>query len=348
MPGKRFPDQPLLKDLSPDHARLCLALERFCHQEIGLDLSGRSLILGVSGGTDSVALTAILSALSRKLDLRLIVAHLDHGLRPTSEEDGRFVARMALSWGFAFHGERVDVAELARERGQGVEEAGREARLAFLEHVRAERGADLICLGHTLNDLAEDQLMRLTRGVAWPGLGGMRAHDPARKLLRPLLLTPKAELATFLADLDIPHIEDETNTDPTYTRNRVRARLLPQFLDENPNYLAAVAELWRTARLDEAHFASALAELPDVAPDGTLPRAALLPLSPALRLRAYKHGLDGLGPGQVLAASLRALDEAVMGEHFPKEFQFPGHKTVLVRGEALTFSRHAPDCGCRH
>jgi tRNA(Ile)-lysidine synthase len=135
----------------------------------------------------------------------------------------------------------VDIKALAADSGLGLEETGRKVRYSFLERIRQTQNADWIVTGHHLGDLAEDILLRLIRGTAWPGLGGMKAKTDNR-ILRPLLLVDKRDLLRLLQSLHIDWQEDESNQDTSFRRNRIRKEIIPVLLEENPaleiyNYL---------------------------------------------------------------------------------------------------------------
>ncbi|MGE4553864.1 MAG: tRNA lysidine(34) synthetase TilS, partial [Desulfovibrionaceae bacterium] len=155
-----------LQELPPHWAHFCLGLERFAAWRLGRDFRHLSLVVGFSAGADSSALLQALVCLADRGDLRLTAVHLDHGLRPESADDAAFAARACAELGVELAAERVDVAEIARRDGLGLEDAGRRERYALFERVRAARGADLVCTAHQLNDLAEDVLLRLARGTA--------------------------------------------------------------------------------------------------------------------------------------------------------------------------------------
>ncbi|MFV0349792.1 MAG: tRNA lysidine(34) synthetase TilS [Halodesulfovibrio sp.] len=246
-----------LRDLTPAQARLCLQVEQFIREGMGLSteaLTGAGLLVACSGGCDSTALLIVLRCLQERLGCRLAVAHLDHRLRPESSDEAAIVQQRCSAMGIPCKLGSEDVAALAQEAGTGIEEAARNARYAFLEKARAELGCDYIATAHHLNDLAEDMLMRLMRGTGWPALGGMEATCTARRLIRPLLVTERNKLEAFLEESGIAWCEDSSNSDPAYLRNRVRAEFLPLFMRENPAFLSSVAGLWRLARTDAEHW----------------------------------------------------------------------------------------------
>lgn len=332
-----------LQDLPPRWARFCLGVERFSRQIFGQSFAQSTCIVGLSGGADSTALLAIASLLCNRSGGALVATHLDHCLRAESEQDALFVKALCEKLDIPFIQERCDVADKARSEGCGLEEAGRNARYELLEHVRRDHKADLILLAHQLNDLAEDQLMRLMRGSGWPALGGMPAHDPERRLLRPLLLTPKVMLEDFLTSLGQQWREDATNSQPCATRNRVRLDVLPALLRENPAYLDAAARLWRQARQEQHHWDSernaAMLPLPRPEPGlpWLLPRNTLETSSAPLRLRLYKSALDTLGPGQVLNNTLFRLDELWLAGATGKSLRFPGDKEARIAKAGIAF-----------
>ena len=321
--------------------RLCLGVASFVTGPCGHEPAGATWIVACSGGPDSVALLAMAAILRERLGLAgLLAAHLDHGLRPESGAEAQAVGALCRKLGLDCLSDRVDVAALARQRRLGVEDAGRQARQAFFADSLAGRDNAWVLTGHQLNDLAEDQLMRLARGAGWPALGGMAALDPARRLLRPLLLTPRRAITDFTAALGLPTMDDPSNADPAYLRNRVRHGLLPLVLAENPRALDAAARLWRQARLDAAYFDEILpAPVPDEGGAVRLSRARLSGLHPTLRTRLYARALDALGPGQALADGLAALEAAYARRDTGRVFQFPGGKTIRVSRTELVFCR---------
>lgn len=340
-----------LQDLPRKAARFCLGIGRFAARELGCDFPALRCLVACSGGADSTALLRIAHLLCQSRGGSVIAAHLDHRLRPESPDDALFVAQLCASLGIPLYVERQDIAALAQASGMGLEEAGRVARYAFLERIRQLTGAGIILVAHQLNDLAEDQLMRLMRGTGWPALGGMEGSDPARNLLRPLLLSPRADLEDFLKLSHQPWRDDISNLDRATTRNRVRHDILPELLRNNPCYLDSAARLWRQARLDGAHWDEALGQvLPKVVVNGPkrLIPADVLNACPApLRLRLYKAVLEAFGPGQSLCDSLFRLDELWAERASGKSVRFPGDKEgrVVKSGIAMQVIDRKKECG---
>ncbi|MDL2207754.1 tRNA lysidine(34) synthetase TilS [Desulfovibrio sp. OttesenSCG-928-M16] len=225
-----------LQQLPPAAARFCLGIQRFMEQELGLRLAGQKILVAFSGGADSSALLHCLFYLAPRAGFELVAAHLDHALRPSSAKEAGDCLALCRKLGIEAVQLRLDVKNLAHERGLGLEEAGRLARYDFFNRTAKEFSCSLVATGHTANDLAEDVLMRLARGSGWPALAGMRGRDDTRKLIRPLLLTTRADIEAFVASLGLGWIEDESNQDKRFLRNRVRSCLLPLFLEANPAF----------------------------------------------------------------------------------------------------------------
>jgi tRNA(Ile)-lysidine synthase len=204
-----------------------------------------SLLVAVSGGGDSVALLHLLSRLAVRRDHRLVVAHLDHGLRRGSRADRRFVERLARELGLTCIGERLEIGRLKLKR-ESPEESSRRVRRAFLLGSAKQAGADLIVTGHTMDDQAETILMRLVRGAGATALTGMAESGPG-PFVRPLLELEREGLRAFLSRRDLAFRDDPSNRDLRFDRNRVRRLVLPALTEAlNPR---AARHLVKAARL---------------------------------------------------------------------------------------------------
>lgn len=244
---------------------LVAAVDRALRDAAALPPRGATLVVGLSGGADSVALTDALASLRRRRGFRLVAAHLDHGLRPGSADDAAFCQSLCDALGVPLCCGSAPVrARAAREKG-GLEQAARRERYGFLRRVKDDEGAAFVAVAHTRDDQAETLLLRLLRGAGATGLSGMRPRSG--DLLRPLIAVPRARVLEHLRARGLAWREDPSNADPAHLRNRVRHELLP-YLEErfNPRVREALA---RTAALaaDEANHMLAEAE-------GLLARAA--------------------------------------------------------------------------
>lgn len=307
-----------LQNLEPVSARLCLRVEKILKERGGFR-GGEKLLLAISGGADSIALALVLKILAPRLDLSLAAIHVNHHLRPEAGADAAFVAKFCGREQIPCKFADAEAAALAKTRRCGLEEAGRLARLKILEEQADIAGADYILTAHHAGDLAEDILMRLTRGAGWPALGGMAWKSGS--FFRPLLEIEPCELRSFLVAAGQTWREDKSNQSLAFMRNRYRNVLLPLLRCENPSIDAALARTHEFARLDadywEKELDSALAANPwQCSHNGNcvallLPAALLKPLHPAARLRLYHRALNCLrGSGQNRADTLNRLEKA--------------------------------------
>jgi tRNA(Ile)-lysidine synthase len=201
--------------------------------ELRLLSPGDTVILALSGGADSCALLDILAGLT-KLSPRLVVAHLNHQLRGAeSDGDELFCRRLAERYGLPFRSRSLDVAAYARREGLNLEDAGRRARMEFLDEVATRFRATAIALAHHADDQAETVLMRLLRGAGMTGLRGMSFRGPGGRI-RPLLNVSRDEIEAYLRERGLEHREDASNRDTTFLRNRIRHELLPLLEQYNP------------------------------------------------------------------------------------------------------------------
>ena len=218
-----------------------------------------TVVVALSGGSDSVALTHLLERLDRRGECRLVgLAHFNHQLREQADRDQTFCIDLAESLGRPIIVDSADVLRIAEEQHRSIEEAARTARHAALERARLRLVADVVAVGHTRDDQAETFLLRLLRGAGPRGLGSM--HPQRAHIIRPLLDCRRADLKAYLKEREIPYVEDETNDDVSIPRNRVRAELLPllerRFNPAIVDVLAGESELAR----DDHEFLERAAE----------------------------------------------------------------------------------------
>jgi tRNA(Ile)-lysidine synthase len=293
------------------------------------------VVAGLSGGADSVAL---LHALAAVPGLRLVAAHLDHGLRPDSGEDAAFCRALCRQLGVPLRVGRADVRARAAREGAGVEAAARDERRAFLERVRLASGARWIALAHTRDDQAETVLLRLLRGSGSAGLGAMRTR--AGRLLRPLLRVARADVLAHLAAHGLEWREDATNADPAILRNRVRHELIP-YLEArfNPAVREALA---RTASLlaAEADVLRGMAGAIAVRRDGgsaVVPRAAVVEAPPAIARLAVRAAIRSAGGlrGVSLDHVDAVLDLAARASASGRRLPLPGRREAAIHFDEI-------------
>ncbi len=255
-------------------------------------------MVAVSGGPDSLALLSILRSLTASVPLLLTIAHFDHGWRPDSESDARFVGDLARAWGYA------TVLGRAQSDLPHTEAAARRARYAFLREAAARTTSSAIALGHTRDDQVETLLLHLLRGSGSRGLAGMgyRTVD----LARPLLDVNRAAIEHYLQVEGLTPRRDPSNDDPRFARNRIRQVILPAIDAFNPAARRLLAQtaaiLGEEDRLLEEQVDQVSAAIAD---DREAFQA--LPLAIQRRLSRRRHGPDGFE-----ATEARRRDEPAM------------------------------------
>lgn len=183
---------------------------------------GDKIVAGISGGPDSVCLLDMLVLLAKKKKFKLLMAHVNYGLRgEDSNEDEKFVKKLAEKYGL-----RCEVLNAQKKiKGKINEKKLREIRYAFFEKVRKENKFDLIAVAHNQDDQAETILMRLLRGSGSGGLSGIRPRN--NKLVRPLLALSREEILVYLKEKKLKYRIDKTNRENIFLRNRIRNKLIP-------------------------------------------------------------------------------------------------------------------------
>lgn len=332
-----------LHDFDSASVRTALSVVRFTERELGVHLHGAHLLVAFSGGADSTALLVMFCALRQRMNLSLAAAHFDHGIRAESAEDAKAAHALCQHLGVPFFSCRDNVREKALAWHCGVEEAGRRVRYAFLEKCRVDCGAAWVLTAHHVGDLAEDMLMRLARGAAWPGLGGMDAvvEEKGRHVLRPLLMLEKKDLTDMLLRLGVPWREDASNMCRTWKRNRVRHDIIPLFLAENPQFYESVRRTWRCARRDRLAWKKRADSLLEEADGGIyLARDVLKALHEADRMRVMAEALARIGC-QARADTLERMEKAFEKQLFPRRFSFAGGVKAELSGKGIFF-HYAP------
>ena len=287
----------------------------------------RALLVGCSGGADSLALAAGAAHVARGAGLAYAGVVVDHGLQEGSAGVAATARDALAGLGYA------DVAVVRVEvlTGAGPEAAARQARYAALEAERAARGATLL-LGHTRDDQAETVLLGLARGSGARSLAGMRVRTDAR--LRPLLGLPRSTTVACCAELGLRPWSDPHNADPAYARARVRSRVLPVLESElGPGVAAALARSADLLRadadlLDELAAEAAVA----IGRDGGLDCARLASLRPALRTRVLHAWLRSLGADDVNADHVAAVGALVTRWHGQGPAHLPGVRVARTDG----------------
>ncbi len=208
--------------------------------------AGTKILCAVSGGADSMCL---LHALSRWEGVSLVAAHFNHQLRgEEADRDEGFVRDFCREQGIPLTVGRGDVGAYAQREKLSVEAAARTLRYAFLFQAAKMEDCGVIATAHHAGDNAETVLLHLLRGSGLNGLTGIAPKT--RNVVRPLLTTSRQEIEEYLAAYHIPHVEDSTNSDDAYTRNRVRRQLIPLLEELNPGFVRRLTEAIPRLRSD--------------------------------------------------------------------------------------------------
>lgn len=211
--------------------------------------NGDKIVVGVSGGPDSMTLLTILLKLKEKYNLEIYVAHINHMIRENANIDEEYVKEYCLKNNIEFFVKRANIIEKAQKEKKGLEEVGREVRYNFFEEVLKITNSNKIAIAHNLNDRAETIIMNTLRGT---GSSGLKGIEPKRgKYIRPLLEISRKEIEKYCDENKINPRHDESNDDNVYTRNKVRNIVIPYIKRElNPNIIETINRLSIIAKDD--------------------------------------------------------------------------------------------------
>lgn len=209
------------------------------------------IVIGVSGGPDSITLLNILNKIKEKLNIKIYVAHINHMIRKEADEETEYVKEFCKKIHVEFFYKKIDVEEEAKKIKIGTEEAGRNIRYAFFEEVTKKTGANKIATAHNSNDNAETVLMNIIRGTSISGLKGIEAIRD-NKYIRPLIETSREKIEKYCKTENLNPRYDKTNKENIYTRNKIRNLLIPYLQKEfNPNILEGIKRLSNIATEEE-------------------------------------------------------------------------------------------------
>ena len=201
-------------------------------KEYNLIESGDTVIAAVSGGPDSMCMLNVLYNLKEKLDLKEIaVVHVNHMLRKEAEEETKFVEAYCNEKNIRFFSKYVDIKKIAKKNKLGEEETGRKERYDFFEEIAKKIKANKIAIAHNYNDNAETILMHIMRGTGISGLVGIKPYRDG-KYIRPIIKCTRAEIEEYCKKNNLNPKYDKSNLDNTYTRNRIRNKLIPYISKE--------------------------------------------------------------------------------------------------------------------
>lgn len=280
---------------------------------------GERVVCAVSGGADSMALLWGLYLLKDSLDLKLTAAHFNHRLRGAeSDRDETFVRQFCSGYG-------IDLAVGAGDvvpGEKGLEAAAREARYAFLRTLPGK-----IATAHTADDNAETVLMHLVRGTGLKGLGGIAPVNG--NLIRPMLNVTRDEVLAFLQEYSVSYVEDSSNGEDAFLRNRIRHNVMPLLKTENPSLSQNLSAMALRLRQDEAALEKAAGE------QTTCSVTALRAMEPAIRNRVLSRFLEEAGVNEPEAEHILALQKLINSEKPSAKADLPGGITIARNYDVL-------------
>lgn len=218
--------------------------------------SGDTIVVGVSGGPDSICLLNVLKNLQNELKINIVVAHINHMIRKEADSETEFVQDFCEQRDIKCFVKKADVLQIAKEKKLGTEEVGRKIRYDFFEEVKNLVGGNKIATAHNANDNAETVLMNFLRGSGSTGLKGI---EPIRdnKLIRPIIECTRQEIEQYCNEKGLNPKYDKTNQENIYTRNKIRNMLIPYIQENfNPNIIETINRMSNLIATDEMYFKS--------------------------------------------------------------------------------------------
>ena len=305
---------------------------------------GSRVLCALSGGADSVYLLCRLLEGAQEHGYTVACAHYNHHLRQSAARDEDFVRALCRERGVPLTVGGGDVAAQAAWLGLGIEDCARRMRYAFLETAADELGCAAIATGHHAGDQAETVLLNLIRGCGLGGLGGI--PERRGRLVRPMLSVTRSEIDSYLAAQGQAHVEDETNADLSYARNRIRHQVLPALESVNPRAAEHLCALARRASEDEAELSrQAEGLLAHARRDGTawdVPASALAHAPRPLAVRSCRALMEraGMAPeaGHIEAALALSARSAGAGR-----LDVPGGRVVREQDTLRFVPAGAPE-----
>ncbi len=299
------------------------------------------VLVGVSGGPDSVTLLYILNSLKKELRINLHIAHLDHMLRKDSSKDREFVEELARKLKIPVTTAQINVKNLAKHGS--LEEIARNARLGFLFRVAKETKAAKIALGHNQDDQAETILMRILRGTGLYGLSGIlpKRNIAGRLIIRPLIETKRKEIEAFLKARRIRPRIDPSNLEDIYLRNKIRNRLMPQLEREyNKNIKEVLANMAENLAGDYDYLNLAAGRIKKRV-KGKVNLDKFLKLHPAMQRLIIRGAISGIkgNTRRITFQHAKEIEALILNRPTNSIVDLPGGVSVVKRKKYLLFYR---------
>ena len=218
---------------------------------------GDTVVVGLSGGADSVALFKVLCALKNRFNLSIHVAHVNHMIRgDEAERDSGYARKLSEESGLPFHLLKCDIPKMAKKLGISEEMAGRKARYEFFNKIASHAK---IAVAHNMGDSVETTIINMVRGSSLKGLKGISPVN--ENIIRPLIECNRDEIEKYLESLNVSYVTDSTNLQDIYTRNIIRNKIIPQMREINPNLISTVFENSRLIQDDDDFISKTCKEL---------------------------------------------------------------------------------------
>ena len=222
-------------------------------KENNLINKGDVIVVGVSGGPDSITLLTCLNKFKDYFEIKIICAHINHLIRKDSTEDEQYVENMCKNMGIKCYVKRADVEKIAKEQKKGSEEVGRKIRYDFFDEVARKENANKIAIAHNMKDNAETMILNIIRGSGLTGLEGIQAEEYG-KYIRPLINCTREEIEEYCEKNNLQPRMDSTNKENIYRRNIIRNKLLPQLQELNPNIVESLSNLSKIVKVQNMHI----------------------------------------------------------------------------------------------
>lgn len=318
--------------------------------------TGDRVLVGVSGGPDSMALLHLLGRIAPRWNLTLGVAHLNHCLRgAASDSDAEAVRRTAAALDYPYHAGRARVMRVKRKLGLSLEEAARRVRYAFFNKVMVSAGYTKLALGHHMDDNAEQVLLALLRGTGPRGLSGI-APMRENRIIRPLIASRRSQIEAYIHNAGISCVRDASNTDTRFLRNRIRCDLMPLLAASyNPRIVERLNGLADVMRTEEAWMKGVVGEqyrqaVLDRSKDSFVLAVQALRTAPtALSRRMIRMALEVLVGNlrRIELVHVQSVQRLVDGSGDRKEIHLPGGIRVRRSRDRLVLSLEPGRRSCR-